>query len=424
MPSLGFDMTAGKLARWLKNEGDAVSKGEAIAEVETEKATVEIEAFVSGVLQKILVPAGESVPVNTPIGVIAEAGEQAEPAPLPSARAKAEQPAEPAAQAGQPSPERQPPSPTPEGGNGRVKASPIARRIAEANNLDLRTVTGSGPNGRIMEKDVKAALAARPAAEKTHVEIAVTPPPAAPPQPAPARAPAPTAAAAPSGEVKLSRMRQTIAQRMTQSKTTAPHFYVTVEVNMADALKMREQLNALATDAEKLSVNDLVIAAVARTLQKHPNFNASFKGDHLELHKDINIGVAVAVEDGLLTPTLPNADQKSVKQIAAETKGMSERARTNRLRPEDMTTSTFTISNLGMFGVDEFSAIINPPQAAILALGAATKHPIVVDDQVIVAPMMKATISADHRVADGAQAARFVQDLRKLLENPVNLLLA
>ncbi len=279
-----------------------------------------------------------------------------------------------------------------------------------------------------MEKDVKAALAARPAAEKTRVEIAVTPPPAAAaqtaPAAAPARAPAPAPAAAPAGELKLSRMRQTIAQRMTQSKTTAPHFYVTVEINMSDALKMREQLNALASEAEKLSVNDLVIAAAARTLRKHPNFNASFKGDHLELHKDINIGVAVAVEDGLLTPTLPNADQKSVKQIAADTKGMTERARTNRLRPEDLTTSTFTISNLGMFGVDEFSAIINPPEAAILALGAATKRPIVVDDQVVIAPMMKATISVDHRVADGAQAARFMQDFRKLLENPVNLLLA
>jgi pyruvate dehydrogenase E2 component (dihydrolipoamide acetyltransferase) len=218
-------------------------------------------------------------------------------------------------------------------------------------------------------------------------------------------------------------MRQTIAQRMTQSKTTAPHFYVTVEVNMAEALKMRDQLNALASEPDKISVNDLVIAAAARTLQKHPHFNASFRGDRLELHPDINIGVAVAVEGGLLTPTVPNADRKSLKEIAAESRGAAERARANRMRPEDFTPGTFTISNLGMFGVDEFSAIINPPEAAILALGAAVKRPIVVDDQVTIAPVMKATLSTDHRVADGAQAARFMQDLRKLLENPVNLLL-
>lgn len=411
MPSLGFDMTAGKMARWIKKEGDPVKQGEPIAEIETEKATVEIEAFVSGTLQKILVQPGATVPVNTTIGVIIEPGETMQ----------ASAPAASVVQAAQPAPLTSMPSAVPAvtpaepDGNGRVKASPIARRMAEANSLDLTQVRGSGPGGRIMEKDVKAALSARPIESKP--QAAVTPP-AAPATPAPTPASAPAA-----GDVPLSRMRQTIAQRMTQSKTTAPHFYVTFEINMTEALKMREQLNALSAETDKLSVNDLVIAAVARTLNKHPNFNASFKSDRLEMHKDINIGVAVAVEDGLLTPTLSNADQKSLKQIASETKGIAERARTNKLQPRDLTPSTFTISNLGMFGVDEFSGIINPPEAAILALGAAVKRPVVVNDQVVIAPTMKATLSVDHRVADGAQAARFMQDFKKLLENPVNLLL-
>ncbi len=417
MPSLGFDMTQGKLARWLKNEGDAVKKGEAIAEVETEKATVEIEAFVSGVLQSILVPAGETVPVNTPIGIIAEEGEAVEaPTGFPTHSAEEVQkaappgattPAEPAR------PERESPSPE----NGRLKVSPIARRMAQDAGLNLQDIKGSGPGGRIMEKDVKAALAQRPA---------VAPP--APPAPAaqvPTRpAPAPAPAAPSAGEKPLSRMRQAIAQRMAQSKAAAPHFYVTVEVNMADALKLREQLNALASDAEKVSINDVLIAALARILKRFPTFNASYRGDRLELHADINIGVAVAVEDGLLTPTLPHADHKSLKEIAAETKGLSERARANRMRPEDLTPSTFTISNLGMFGVDEFAAIINPPEAAILAVGAVTQRAIVVGNQIQIAPIMKVTLSVDHRVADGAEAGRFLQELKRLLENPVNLLLA
>ncbi len=217
-------------------------------------------------------------------------------------------------------------------------------------------------------------------------------------------------------------MRQAIARRMTESKTTAPHFYVTVEVNMTEALRMREQLNAVASDADKLSVNDLVVAAAARSLTQFPNLNASFRDGSLEKHPQINIGIAVALEDGLITPVVHDADQKSVKAIAAESRQLSERARANRLRADDLTGSTFTVSNLGMFGTDEFIAIINPPEAAILAVGAATKRPIVENEQVQIAPVMKATLSVDHRVADGAQAARFLAAFRKLLENPMNLL--
>jgi pyruvate dehydrogenase E2 component (dihydrolipoamide acetyltransferase) len=404
MPALGFDMTAGKLGHWLKKEGDPVKKGEAIAEVETEKATVEIEAFAPGILQKVLVAEGETVPVNTLIGIIAEPGERIE-APVaarPTAQSKVEGTAQPVVTA----------QPVDARDNVRIKASPIAKRMAEAAGIDLRNVNGSGPDGRIMEKDVQAAIAQKQAAPPVVSSRVV------------AESTGSGPALTPGGQLTLSRMRQTIAQRMTQSKTTVPHFYVTVEINMADALKMREQLNNLASDAEKVSVNDLVLAAAARTLVKFPTFNASFRGDKLELHSNVNIGVAIAVEEGLLTLALHDTDKKSLKQIAAETKGMGERARTNKLRPEDLGQSTFTVSNLGMFGVDEFAAIINPPEAAILAVGTATKRTIVVDDEIKIAPIMKATLAVDHRVADGAQAARFLQDLRKLLENPVNLLLA
>jgi pyruvate dehydrogenase E2 component (dihydrolipoyllysine-residue acetyltransferase) len=405
MPSLGFDMTAGKLARWLKSEGDSVKKGEAIAEVETEKATVEIEAFASGLLQKILVQEGETVPVNTLIGVIADPGEKIEvpiaaTTPVTSIKPEEGVPKSAAKPAEAP-------------GNGRIKASPIAKRMAESAGIDLRVVQGTGPGGRIMEKDVKAALS------NTQTAPAVV-------STLPAKELSTAAldsTQAEGGRVLLSRMRQTIAQRMTQSKTTVPHFYVTVEINMSDALKVREQLNNLSAETEKVSVNDIILAAAARTLGKHPTFNASYHGDSLELHSNIDIGVAIAVEAGLLTLALHDTDKKSLKQIAAETKGMGERARTNKLRPDDLGQTTFTVSNLGMFGVDEFAAIINPPEAAILAVGAAIKRAVVVDDEIRIAAVMKVTLAVDHRVADGAQAARFLQELKRLLENPVNLLL-
>ena len=272
--------------------------------------------------------------------------------------------------------------------------------MAQEAGLDLAQIKGTGPGGRIMERDIQTA-AVQP------------PPPAPPPKSGEGRgAPAP-----------LNKMRQAIARRMTESKTTVPHFYVTVEINMAEALKMREQLNAIAADADKVSVNDLVIAAAAKILLQFPNFNASYRDGALEKHPQINIGIAVALDDGLITPVLRDADKKSLKQIAAESKALNERARNNKLRADDIGGGTFTISNLGMFGVDEFIAIINPPEAAILAVGAAIKRPIVAaKDELKIAPMMKVTISVDHRVADGAQAARFLQALTTLLENPVNLL--
>ncbi|MBI5419232.1 MAG: 2-oxo acid dehydrogenase subunit E2 [Deltaproteobacteria bacterium] len=364
MPSLGFDMTEGRLSRWLKNEGERVEKGQAIAEIETEKATVEIEAAASGILARIIVQAGQTVPVGTVMGVIAEAGEGAAP---PEAR---------------------------------VKASPVARRMAEEAGLDLSRIRGTGPGGRVLERDVQAAIAARP-------------------EPAP---PGVTAGPPPGATVPLSRMRQTIARRMTESKTRAPHFYVTVEINMDEAMKMREQLNSLSPEAERISVNDLIVAAAGRTLARFPGLNASYRDGALETHSQVNIGIAVALEDGLIPPVLRDADRKTLKRIAAESRAMTERARTNKLRSDDLGGGTFTVSNLGMFDVDEFIAIINPPEAAILAVGAVTRRPAAVGGEIRIAALMKATLSVDHRVADGAQAGRFMQEFKKMLENPVSLL--
>jgi len=307
MPALGFDMTEGLLARWLKNEGDPVEKGQAIAEIETEKATVEIEAAAAGILARIIVHAGETVPVGTLIGVIADAGEEvaAVTAPVPvSETGEGAAPSE-----------------------ARVKASPVARKMAEEAGLDLSRIKGTGPGGRVVERDVQAAIAAGSA-------------------PAPPGVPAVPAPGAP---VPLNRMRKMIARRMTESKAAAPHFYITVEINMDDAMKMREQLNALAPEAERISVNDLVVAAAARTLARFPVLNASYREDNLEMHPQVNIGIAVALEDGLIPPVLRDADKKPLKRIAAESRALAERARTNKLRSDDLGGGTFTVSNLGMF---------------------------------------------------------------------------
>lgn len=386
MPALGFDMTEGQLARWLKNEGDPVEKGQAIAEIETEKATVEIEAAASGILTRIFVQAGETVPVGTVIGVIAATGEEVVAVPAP--------PAPP------------PSAPAPEAGEGaasseaRVKASPVARKMAEEAGLDLSRIKGTGPGGRVLERDVQAATTAKSAPE----------PPGVPAGPAPG------------ATVPLSRMRKTIARRMTESKAMAPHFYVTVEINMNEAMKMREQLNSLAPETEKISVNDLIVAAAAKTLARFPDLNASYREGNLEMHSQVNIGIAVALEDGLIPPVLRDADKKTLRKIAAESRALTERARTNKLRSDDLGGGTFTVTNLGMFDVDEFIAIINPPEAAILAVGTVTLRPVAAAGEVRIASLMKTTLSVDHRVADGAKAGRFMQEFKKLLENPVALL--
>ena len=416
MPSMGFDMTEGKVSRWLKNIGDTVTRGETIGEIETEKATVDLAAPIDGVFAKILIEPGTTVPVNTPIAIVTAPGETLgadTAAPTPEAvpaSAKTESAAPAPAPVATPAPKKT---------DGRLKVSPLARNMAKAEGIDLYALQGTGPGGRIIERDVQKAIAAKQTVAPVAAPAPMTPTPT--PKPAPVVTPA---APLMSGEQSLSKMRQTIARRLQESKSSIPHFYLTIEVNMGEAMKLREQLNAMAaSDAEKLSVNDLIVAASARTLQKFPNVNAYFKGDRIAYNDSINVGVAVSVDEGLLTPVLHNADQKSLKQIAVETKELAARARNNKMKPEDLGPGTFTISNLGMFGIDEFSAIINPPESCILAVGAVKKTPIVVNDSIQIGQVMKVTLSADHRIVDGALGAQFLQSLKKLLENPINLVM-
>ncbi len=411
MPKLGFDMAEGKLSEWLKQPGEAVTQGETILLVETDKATVEVPAFRSGVLLQVLVPAGESVPIGTPIGVIGEAGEAVDLAALgvqPPAPAAA--PAKPAAPAPEPTPAPAPAAAV-EPVVGRISASPVAARMAGELGIDLRKVTGTGPGGRIIKRDIEAYLEKL---EKT------PPPPPPPPMPIPSYEPT-----AEGYRVEpLTGMRQTIARRMVESKTQAPHFYVTMEIDMAAAMALRAQINALLPEAEKISVNDLIVKAAAVALRQFPNINASFAPDGIHIHEQVNIGLAVARETGLVTAVLRDCDKKPLAQLAKEAKELVARAREGRMKPDDMVGATFTISNLGMFDVDEFSAIITLPQAAALAVGAVKKVPVVnADGQIVAGTRMKVTLSADHRVTDGAEVAQFLQALKAALEQPLRLVL-
>ncbi|MEJ5197579.1 MAG: dihydrolipoamide acetyltransferase family protein [Anaerolineae bacterium] len=416
MPKLGFDMREGKLGEWVKKEGEAVGQGEIIAIVETDKASVEVPAFRSGVLHKILVPAGESVPIGTPIAVIGEAGEQVDLAALGVAPAAA--PAKPVAVA-EVEAKAAPAAPAVEAApvvEGRLAASPVALRMAGELGIDLRKVKGSGPGGRIIKRDIEAYLAAQDQAARAAPAAApaVTPPMAIPSY-------EPTAGGY--RAVPLTGMRQTIGRRMVESKTTMPHFYVTVDVDMAAAMELRSQLNALLPEERKISVNDFVIKAAALALRQFPNLNATFAGDEIRIHDQVNIGIAVAREAGLVVTVVRECDTKPLAQIAAEARELVGRAREGRMKPDDMVGGTFTISNLGMFDVENFIAIIGPGQAAILAISSVKQVPVVKDGQLAVGTRMKATISADHRVTDGAEAARFMQAFKAALEQPLRLLL-
>lgn len=411
MPKLGFDMAEGKLSEWLKQPGEAVSQGETILLVETDKATVEVPAFRSGVLLQVLVPAGESVPIGTPIGIIGEADEAVDLValgvrpPIPAAA-----PAKPAVPAPEPTPAPAPAAAV-EPTVGRISASPVAARMAGELGIDLRKVTGTGPAGRIIKRDIEAYLERL---EKT------PPPPPPPPMPIPSYEPT-----AEGYRVEpLTGMRQTIARRMVESKTQAPHFYVTMEIDMAAAMALRAQINALLPEAEKISVNDLIIKAAAIALRQFPNINASFAADGIHIHEQVNIGLAVARETGLVTAVLRDCNKKPLVQLAKEAKELVARAREGRMKPDDMVGATFTISNLGMFDVDEFSAIITLPQAAVLAVSAVKKVPVVnTEGQIVAGTRMKVTLSADHRVTDGAEVAQFLQALKAALEQPLRLML-
>jgi len=411
MPKLGFDMREAVLVSWLKEVGQPITKGEVVAEIESDKATLELESLVSGTLLKQLEKEGTVVPVGAQLAIVGEAGEDISsllsgtgeaPEPVEEASPKADAaaetlPAPAAASAMETAVSAEFP--------GGAKATPVARRLAEERSVDLRRVNGSGPDGRIRRSDVEAYLAA---------------PPAAP-------APTTAASAAPAGpettEIPTSRLRQAIARRMTESKTTVPHFYVTSEIDMDAALALRQQINALLPEEQKVTVNDMIVKAAALALQEFPNLNAAFAGDKIVRHNRIHVGTAVAVEGGLLTVVQKNSNLASLAQIAADNRAMIGRARAGKVKPEDVEGSTFTISNLGAFDVDHFIAIINPPDAAILAVGSARQVPVVVDGQLAVGTRMKATISADHRVTDGAEAARFMQALKAILEHPLRLLL-
>lgn len=414
MPKLGFDMAEGTLIRWVVAEGESISKGSILAEIETDKATVEVESSYEGILARHLVSEGDVVPVNTPIAVIVAPGEEipaGEPKEAQAAPAKAVPIIEPAAGIEPARPAVIPDADTLPGG---VKASPLARRMADEKGIQIKDVHGSGPGGRITKNDVEAHLAA-PVSTAQPVQAPISPMP----RPAPSVASSPTT-------VPLTKLRSIIGRRMREAKQTIPHFYVTHEYDMAPVLALRKQVNQALLEEEKTSVNDYIIKAAALTLREFPNLNASLDegSNQIVQHGNINIGVAVAVEAGLLTVVCRNADRNPLQQIAVELRQMVGRAREGKVRTEDIEGSTFSVSNLGMYDVEHFIAIINPPEAAILAVGSAREVPVVKDGQVVPGFRMKATISVDHRVSDGAEAARFLQAMAKYIEEPIRLLLA
>lgn len=430
MPTLGFDMEEGTMGTWLKQVGDRVQKGDVLAEIESDKVTQELTARVEGVLLAQLVNTGDQVPVGNNLGIIGEEGEDisgmgggngaAAPKPKPAEAAAS---AEPRPESGAATPDQASqtakPAPATQGElsgefPGGVKATPVARRMAEGHAVDLAQVGGSGPGGRVRKADVEAFMANPPAAKVAEKATAVA-------TPTPQAAPIPTPAGA--TEKSLTRMRQAIARRMTESKVTVPHFYVTTEIDMGPALALRKQINNSLDAERKVSVNDLVVKAAALALRQFPNINASFGGDKIILHNEINVGSAVAVDGGLLTIVQKGTDNASISKIAQDHKEMIARARDGKVKPDDVEGSTFTVSNLGAFDVDHFIAIINPPNAAILAVGSAQQVPVVVNGELAIGTRMKATISADHRVTDGAEAAQFMQLLKGILEEPLKLLI-
>lgn len=424
MPKLGFDMAEGTLVNWIIQEGEQVAKGAVLAEIETDKATVEVESVFEGYLSKHLVSEGDIVPVNTPIAVVGEADEEVNLDDLLASLAtEGEEVAErrEASESGEPVPAAMEVEEPDEaaGYPGGVMASPLARRMAADMGIDLKAVQGTGAGGRIVKRDIEEYLKA-PAAEPVPL-----------PEPAPDTArtqlsplmPVMVAETPDDRIVPLDRLRGAIGRRMTEVKRTVPHFYVTHEYDMSAVMELRQEINAMLPEGEKLSVNDFIVKAVALGLRQYPNLNASLEGEAVRQHGQINVGVAVAVEGGLLTVVNHNTDRSSIRQISVDLREKVFRARDGKVRPDDIEGSTFSVSNLGMFDVEHFIAIINPPEAAILAVGSVREVPVVEDGSVVPGMRMKATISVDHRVSDGAEAAQFLQALEDYLEEPLRLLL-
>ena len=425
MPKLSPTMEEGQISRWLKKEGDKVSMGEPLAEIDTDKATMEMQALANGVLRKILINEGQSAPLGQTIAVIGEPNEdiaalvsEAPAAPAKEEPKKLEESAAPppppqakaAAASAQPASGvdgRQPQAATAD--SGRLIVSPLAARMAAEAGIDLRSLQGSGPGGRIIKKDIEAAISQPKAA------------------PAPASFPRaveprqfPQAAASGYRDEPATEIRKVIAKRLVTSLGPVPHFFLTTEIEMDRAAEMRKGINALDPDL-KISINDIIIKVVAAALIQHPEVNASLQEKFIRYYEHADVGVAVAIQDGLITPVVRSADQKSLSEIAAEVRELAERARSRKLKPEEYTGASFSISNLGMFGIDEFTAVINPPEGAILAVGAMSPKPVVRDNEIVIRQIMRVTMSCDHRVIDGATGARFLQTFKKILENPLYL---
>jgi pyruvate dehydrogenase E2 component (dihydrolipoamide acetyltransferase) len=397
MPKLSDTMTEGVILKWLKKEGEKVKQGETLVEIESDKADMELESYDSGILRKILVPDGGKAGIGFPIAIIADADEDissliTEMQPVSAAPKKTEPEKDQARPAVQMPPSDQT--------VGRIKASPLAKRLAAENKIELRSISGTGPQGRIIRRDLEQLLGGIKSV------------------------PAITAASIiPGGhrDVEMSLIRKTIAKRMQESKQTVPHFYVTIEIDMEASAAFREQLNTAMNS--KISYTDIIVKSAAASLQRHPNINATYSGDSIRQFGEVHIAVAVALDDGLVTPVIRNCEKKTIPQISSELRGLAERARNRKLKPEEYQGATFTISNLGMFGVEDFTAIINPPEGAILAVGSIAEKPVVRKGQIAIGRVMKVTLSSDHRIIDGAAAARFLHDFKILLENPVGLLL-
>lgn len=484
MPKLSPTMEEGQLARWLKNEGDKVSVGEPLAEIDTDKATMEAQALTTGVLRKILVQAGATVPLGQVIAIIgeadedisalvskAESGETTEAnkrsieekveagqdgaqrelagvvvegartqATIEGAPLKGDEGGAPSTGGAQTSPDK--PS-TPEAntagadasGNGqraggRIVISPIAARMAAEANINIKSLKGSGPAGRIIKRDIEAAINAGQNASQTAAPDGRTQPEQIPLDAVEARAPQEqrtpgqmaVEGASPYRDEPVSTMRATIARRLTSSTGPVPHFFLTTEIEMDRTVELRASLNELDQE-NKVSINDIIIKVAAAALVQHPQVNASFQDKNIRFYERADIGVAVAIEDGLITPIVRAADRKSIGQISREVRQLAERARARKLQPDEYMGATFSVSNLGMFGIDEFTAIINPPEAAILAVGAMGAKPVVRDGAVVVRQMMRVTMSCDHRIVDGATGAKFLQTFKKMLENPLLLML-
>ncbi len=423
MPQMGADMTEGTVVQWFKKVGDPIERGEILAEIETDKANVELEAFESGTLLKLVAGEGDLVPVGEVIALMGEKGEavpeEDEPAKLAArpetrrgtgeSRTQEEAPGAARATAASeaPAPDREP--------GERIKISPVARRIATDNHLDVRGLAGSGPDGRILRRDVEEALKAGTAAPAAAAQTAAAP--------SPARSAA-TAKSKPGSTEPLSRIRQAIARRMTQSKQQQPHYYLTLDVVMDRAMQFRSELNGVLPEGERVTVNDLIVKACAIALARHPKFTARFTDDGLTYPgEEINIDIGIALDEGLIAPSLLDCGHKTVAAIARDSKGLVERAREGKLRADEYGQGAFTITNLGAYGVESLIGIINPPQAAILGVGTAMPRPVVEDGAIVVRSVMKLALSADHRVTDGAEGARFIKEIQGVLEAPAQLAL-